>query len=227
MKLEDYIKLSDEQVKQFEMYSNLLVEWNEKINLTAITEKEEIVLKHFVDSLTISQYINREGKLIDIGTGAGFPGIPMKIYYEDLNVTLLDSLNKRVIFLKEVIEKLGLKNIEAIHSRAEDLARNPKHREKYDYAVARAVSNLSALLEYLMPYVKVGGRCICMKGPNINEELSLSKNALHELGGEIEKIDNFKLPNSDLERNLIIIKKVKNTNRKYPRKSGVPSKNPL
>ncbi len=227
MKLEEYIELSDKQIKQFELYSELLVEWNEKINLTAITEKEEIVLKHFIDSLTISKYIDKDCKMIDIGTGAGLPGIPLKICYENINVTLLDSLNKRVVFLKDVIDKLELKNIEAIHSRAEELARNPKYREKYDIAVARAVSNLSTLLEYLMPYVKVGGKCICMKGPNIKDEISLAKNALYELGGEIEKIDNFKLPDSDLERNLIIIKKIKNTNRKYPRKSGIPSKNPL
>lgn len=227
MKLEDYIDLSIEQSKQFEMYSDLLVEWNEKVNLTAITEKDEIILKHFIDSLTIAKYVDNNAKLIDVGTGAGFPGIPMKIYFKDLSVTLLDSLNKRIFFLQDVIEKLKLKNINAIHSRAEDLAIDSKYREKYDIATARAVSNLSTLLEYLMPYVKVGGKCICMKGPNVSEELKAAKNALKELGGEIEVVDNFKLPNSDLERNLIIIKKVKSTNKKYPRKSGIPAKSPL
>lgn len=227
MKLEDYIDLSIEQIKQFEMYSDLLVEWNEKVNLTAITEKDEIVLKHFIDSLTIAKYVDKNDKLIDIGTGAGFPGIPIKIYYKDMNVTLLDSLNKRIVFLQNVIEKLNLKNINAIHSRAEELAIDSKYREKYDIATARAVSNLSTLIEYLMPYVKVGGKCICMKGPNVSEELKAAKNALKELGGEVEVVDNFKLPNSDLERNLIIIKKVKSTNKKYPRKSGMPTKSPL
>lgn len=227
MKLEEYIELSEKQIGQFDKYSELLLDWNEKINLTAITEKDEIVLKHFIDSLTISKYVREDSKLIDVGTGAGFPGIPMKIYYENLNVTLLDSLNKRILFLQDVIDKLELKNIYAIHSRAEDLAVNFKYREKYDVAVARAVANLSTLLEYLMPFVRVGGRCICMKGPNINDELNLSKNALKELGGEVEKVDNLILPDSDLERNLIIIKKVRGTNRKYPRKAGVPSKNPL
>lgn len=227
MKLEDYIDLSIEQIKQFEMYSDLLVEWNEKVNLTAITEKDEIVLKHFIDSLTIAKYVDKNDKLIDIGTGAGFPGIPIKIYYKDMNVTLLDSLNKRIVFLQNVIEKLNLKNINAIHSRAEELAIDSKYREKYDIATARAVSKLSTLIEYLMPYVKVGGKCICMKGPNVSEELKAAKNALKELGGEVEVVDNFKLPNSDLERNLIIIKKVKSTNKKYPRKSGMPTKSPL
>lgn len=227
MKVEEYIELSEKQIGQFDKYSELLLDWNEKINLTAITEKNEIVLKHFIDSLTISKYVGKDSKLIDVGTGAGFPGIPMKIYYENLNVTLLDSLNKRILFLQDVIDKLELKNIYTIHSRAEDLAVNFKYREKYDIAVARAVANLSTLLEYLMPFVKVGGRCICMKGPNINDELNLSNNALEELGGEVEKVDNLILPDSDLERNLIIIKKVRGTNRKYPRKAGVPSKNPL
>ncbi len=227
MKLEEYVDLSNKQINLFEKYKELLIEWNEKINLTAITEEDEIVLKHFIDSLSIAKYVDKNCKLIDIGTGAGFPGIPIKIFYEDLEVTLLDSLNKRVTFLKDVIGKLELKKIDAIHSRAEECACNAIYREKYDIAVARAVSNLSTLLEYLMPYVKVGGKCICMKGPNINEELNLSKNALRELGGEIEMIENFKLPDSNLERNIIIIKKVKNTDRRYPRKAGIPAKKPL
>lgn len=227
MKIENYFKLSKTQLNQFKMYMNLLLEWNEKINLTAITDENEIILKHFIDSLTIVKYLKENDKVIDIGTGAGFPGIPIKIYYEKLDVTLLDSLNKRVLFLDDVINKLELKNVKTIHSRAEELARDKECRECYNVAVSRAVANLSTLLEYLIPYVKVGGKCICMKGPNISQEIDLAKNALKELGGEIEKVENFKLPNSDIERNLIIIEKIKKTNTKYPRKAGIPSKNPL
>lgn len=227
MRVEDYFKLSNEQINQFEKYRELLLEWNKKINLTTIIDKDEIALKHFIDSLTIIKYIREEDKVIDIGTGAGFPGIPIKIYYDNLDITLVDSLNKRLIFLNDVIKKLKLKNVITIHSRTEELARNKDYREKYDIAVSRAVANLSTLIEYLIPYIKVGGKCICMKGPNIIEEINLAKNALKELGGEIEKIDNLKLPDSNIERNLIIIKKIRNTNIKYPRKAGIPSKNPL
>ena len=197
------------------------------MNLTAITDKEQIVLKHFVDSLTISNLINDNSKVVDIGTGAGFPGIPIKIYNETLNVTLVDSLNKRIMFLDEVIEKLGLQNIRAIHSRAEDFAHIKVERESYDYAVSRAVANLSVLYEYLLPLIKVGGECICMKGPNIDEELDCSQNALKILGGKIEKIEKLTLPNSDIVRNIIVVKKIKNTDLKYPRKAGIPAKKPL
>ena len=221
------IKINDEQIKKFMNYMNLLLEWNEKINLTAITQPEEVKLKHFVDSLTVLKYINDDDKVIDIGTGAGFPGIPLKIMKENTKITLLDSLNKRINFLNIVIETLNLRNIQAIHGRAEEIARNKLYREKYDVAVSRAVANLSTLSEYMLPFVKVGGKCICMKGANVNEEIEKAKNAIKELGGEIERVDNFYLSDNDNERNIIIIRKVKETSSKYPRKAGMPSKEPL
>ncbi len=227
-KLEEFnIEINEEQIKSFEKYMNLLLEWNEKINLTAITQPDEVKLKHFVDSLTVLKYINDDDKVIDIGTGAGFPGIPLKIMNENTKITLLDSLNKRINFLNIVIETLNLRNIQAIHGRAEEIARNKLYREKYDVAVSRAVANLSTLTEYMLPFVKVGGKCICMKGANVNEELERAQNAIKELGGEIERVDNFYLSDNDNERNIIVIKKVKETNSKYPRKAGTPSKEPL
>ena len=227
-KLKEFnIEINEEQIKSFEKYMNLLLEWNEKINLTAITQPEEVKLKHFVDSLTVLKYINDDDKVIDIGTGAGFPGIPLKIMKENTKITLLDSLNKRINFLNIVIETLNLRNIQAIHGRAEEIARNKLYREKYDVAVSRAVANLSTLTEYMLPFVKVGGKCICMKGANVNEELERAQNAIKELGGEIERVDNFYLSDNDNERNIIVIKKVKETNLKYPRKAGTPSKEPL
>lgn len=221
------IEINEEQIKSFEKYMNLLLEWNEKINLTAITQPEEVKLKHFVDSLTVLKYINDDDKVIDIGTGAGFPGIPLKIMKKNAKITLLDSLNKRINFLNIVIETLNLSNIQAIHGRAEEIARNKLYREKYDVAVSRAVANLSILTEYMLPFVKVGGKCICMKGANVNEELKKAKNAIKELGGEVERVDNFYLSDNDNERNIIVIKKIKETKSKYPRKAGTPSKEPL
>ena len=227
-KLKEFnIEINEEQIKSFEKYMNLLLEWNEKINLTAITQPDEVKLKHFVDSLTVLKYINDDDKVIDIGTGAGFPGIPLKIMNKNTKITLLDSLNKRINFLNIVIEKLDLSNIQAIHGRAEEIARNKLYREKYDVAVSRAVANLSTLTEYMLPFVKIGGKCICMKGANVNEELERAQNAIKELGGEIERVDNFYLSDNDNERNIIVIKKVKETNSKYPRKAGTPSKEPL
>ena len=227
MKVEDYYKLNDRQKDQFSKYMELLLDWNEKINLTAITEKDQIVLKHFIDSLTISDLIDNDSKVIDVGTGAGFPGIPLKIYNETLRITLVDSLNKRVNFLNEVIKELDLKNISAKHARAEEFARLNNQRECYDYAVSRAVANLSTLVEYLLPFVRVGGKCICMKGPNIEEELNNSKNALKLLGGEIEEVKGLVLPDSEMERKIVIIKKIRKTDKNYPRKAGMPSKKPL
>lgn len=227
MKIEDCYNLNDEQIKKFNKYRELLKEWNEKINLTAITDDEEITLKHFIDSLTCLKYLHGNEKLIDVGTGAGFPGIPLKIADDELDVTLLDSLNKRIIFLNEVIKDLSLNNIKTVHYRAEDAGRDNKYREKFDVAVSRAVANLSTLSEYLLPFVKLNGICICMKGANVSDEIENAKNAIKELGGKIEKIDNFKLANTDNERNIIVIRKIKNTNKKFPRKAGMPKKQPL
>lgn len=220
------IELTKEQIEKYYNYMNLLLEWNEKINLTAIIEPREIILKHFVDSLTIAKYIKENEKLIDVGTGAGFPGIPLSIVKENTNIVLLDSLNKRINFLEEVKENLKLENITTIHGRAEEFGKNKNEREKYDIAMSRAVASLNILLEYLLPLVKVGGRAICMKGSNI-EEIENAKNALEILGGKIEKIEEITLPNSDIKRNIIIVKKVKNTPSKYPRKPGTPSKEPI
>ena len=221
------IEFDDKQLEQFYEYMNLLLEWNEKINLTAIVEPEEIILKHFIDSLTINKYIEKYKSIADVGTGAGFPGIPLKIYRPDLKVTLVDSLNKRISFLNEVISKLDLKDINTVHSRIEDFGKDKKYRESFDYVTARAVANLSTLSEYLIPISKVGGECICMKGNDINEELCNGKNAINILGGKIKNTEYFKLPNSDISRNIIIIDKIKNTPNKYPRKAGMPSKEPL
>ena len=221
------ITLSEIQLKQFYNYMNLLIEWNKKINLTAITEPNEIILKHFVDSLTISKYISDGTRVVDVGTGAGFPGIPLKIYRQDIEITLLDSLQKRINFLDEVIRELNLEKIETIHSRVEDFGKDKRYREKFDIATSRAVANLATLSEYLLPLVKVGGKVISMKGSLIEEELENSKNAIKILGGKIEKVDEFNLPNSDISRNIVLIDKIKETPNKYPRKAGEPSKKPL
>ena len=221
------LELSSKQLEEFYKYMKLLQEWNEKINLTAIIEDNEILLKHFIDSLTIMPYIKENDKIIDVGTGAGFPGIPLKIFSENTDITLMDSLNKRIIFLNEVIKELSLDKIKAVHARAEEFAVNKIHRENYDVVVSRAVAGLNTLLEYMLPFVKVNGVCICMKGPNIQEEIKESKRALGILGGQIEKIDKICLPDSDIERNIIIVKKVKNTPKQYPRKAGKPSKEPI
>lgn len=221
------ILFNDEQLNKFYNYMNLLLEWNEKINLTAITNPEEIVLKHFIDSLTINKYIEKNKNIVDVGTGAGFPGIPLKIYRPDVKVTLVDSLNKRIIFLNEVIDNLKLSDIYTVHSRIEDFGKDKKYREKFDYVTARAVANLSVLSEYLIPITKVNGKCICMKGSEIEEEVDNSKNAIKILGGKIEKIEKFDLPNTDISRNLVIINKIRNTPNKYPRKAGIPAKEPL
>lgn len=219
------IELKDNQIEKFYNYMNLLLEWNEKINLTAITEPKEVILKHFVDSATIIKYIENDMQIVDVGTGAGFPGIPLNIINNKANYLLVDSLNKRVNFLNEVINNLELKNINTVHSRIEDFGKDNK--ECFDIATSRAVASLNVLLEYLLPLVKVGGICICMKGSNTKEEIENSKKALEILGGSIEKIEDITLPNSDIRRNIIIVRKVKNTPNKYPRKAGIPSKEPL
>lgn len=221
------IDFTETQIEKFYEYMNLLLEWNEKINLTAITEIDDIILKHFIDSLTSIKYINDNASIIDVGTGAGFPGIPISIMIENTKVSLLDSLNKRINFLNEVSRKISLNNVNTYHGRAEDFAQNNEHREKYDIAISRAVANMTTLVEYLLPFVKIGGYCICMKGPEVNEEIKQAEFAVRELGGKIENVDNFLLPNSDIERNIVIIRKVKETSKKYPRKAGVPSKSPM
>ena len=221
------IEFTEEQLKKFYDYMNLLIEWNQKINLTAITEPKEIILKHFIDSLTINKYIQQNSTLADVGTGAGFPGIPLKIIRSDLKITLVDSLNKRINFLNDVIEKLDLKGIEAVHSRIEEFGKNKKYRESFKNVTARAVANLTVLSEYLIPIAKIGGQCICMKGSNIEEEIETGKNAIKILGGKIKDINEFDLPDSDISRNIIIIDKIKNTPNKYPRKPGTPSKEPI
>ncbi len=221
------IEITDKQVNDFYNYMNLLLEWNEKINLTAITEENDIILKHFVDCGTILKYIKDNSSIIDIGTGAGFPGIPLKILNNSLKITLMDSLNKRIIFLNNVIEELKLSNIEAIHARAEELARNRNYREKFDIVTSRAVANLSTLSEYMLPFVKKNGIAISMKGSNIDEELNNSKKAIKILGGKIEKIDNFNLAETDNLRNIIILRKIEKTPKEFPRKAGKPSKEPI
>lgn len=221
------VEIGENDVKKFFYFMNLLLEWNEKINLTAITEMDEVILKHFVDSLTVLKYLNDGESVVDIGTGAGFPGIPIAIMKPEVKVTLLDSLNKRILFLNDVIDSLNLNNVNTVHSRAEDFGKDKLSREKFDVAVSRAVANLSTLVEYLLPTVKVGGRCICMKGPNAELEIDDAKFAIKELGGKIDKVEKIVLPDSDIERTIIIINKIKNTANKYPRKAGTPAKEPL
>ncbi|OPZ94848.1 MAG: Ribosomal RNA small subunit methyltransferase G [Firmicutes bacterium ADurb.Bin419] len=221
------ISLKEEQLDKFFKYKNLLKEWNEKINLTAIEEDRDVVIKHFIDSLSILPFIKDDGlRLIDVGTGAGFPGIPVKIARESIEVTLLDSLEKRVKFLNEVIKENALKGIKALHGRAEEKGVLPEYREKYDICTARAVSNLPVLIEYCLPFVKVGGCFIAMKGSS-TEEIGNSKKALDILGGKIEEVKEFNLPFTDSKRNVIVIRKFRQTPTGYPRKAGKPSKEPL
>lgn len=221
------IKFSEEQYNQFYKYMNLLIEWNKKINLTAIIEPKEIILKHFVDSLTIAKYIEENKKVADVGTGAGFPGIPLKIYRKDLKITLIDSLNKRLNFLNEVISELELKEITTVHGRAEELGQNKEYRERFDIVTSRAVANLSTLSEYLVPFIKKDGKCIYMKTLEVDEELQKAKKAIKTLGGKIINTDKFYLPESEIGRSIIVVEKEKQTPIKYPRKPGTPSKEPL
>lgn len=230
------IELSDSQLSNLLKYYEMLIEWNEKINLTAITEYREVCVKHFADSFSVVNLFSSydearkffSGKnLIDVGTGAGFPGICLKIIFPELSITLADSLDKRIKFLNEVIRELKLSGIEAVHSRVEDLAKNPDFREKYDYSTARAVASLPVLSEYCIPFVKKDGFFIAYKSEKAEEEISISNNALKVLGGNIEKTESFVLPESESQRTIILIKKVKETPSQYPRKAGTPSKKPL
>ena len=221
------VSLSDEDLDKLYMYKNLVLEWNEKINLTAITDDYEFAVKHFVDSLTINKYIEPDKTIIDIGTGAGFPGVPLKILNENNKIVLFDSLNKRLKVLEDIIEKIELTNIETLHGRAEETFKNKQYREKYDVAVSRAVAALNVLVELMLPAIKIGGICICLKGNIAEDEIKDAKKAIKELGGEIIKVEKLVLPEMNLERNIVIIKKVRKTPNRYPRKPGTPQKEPI
>lgn len=221
--------IDEEKINQLNKYYEMLVEKNKVMNLTAITEYDEVVIKHFVDSLAISKVYDMIPikNIIDIGTGAGFPGMVLKIFYPDIQFTLLDSLNKRVGFLKEVADELSLNKIDAVHGRAEDYARQPNHREKYDLCVSRAVANLSTLAEYSLPFVKKGGYFVAYKAEDCLDEVKAAEKAISMLGGKIENTVMYKIPNSDITRAFVIIKKVNSISGKYPRKAGLPAKEPL
>lgn len=223
------IELNEKQREQFHRYYELLVEWNKVMNLTGITEYDEVNEKHFVDSLAIAKVIDikKIDTVLDIGTGAGFPGLPLKIAYPHLKVVLLDSLQKRINFLNTVVDELGLENVENLHGRAEDYAKKTEYREQFDLCVSRAVANLSTLSEYCIPYTKVGGVFVSYKSGEIDQEVKDSENAIKLLGGELKEIDKFQLPDTDINRSFVKIKKVAATKKKYPRKAGMPSKEPI
>lgn len=215
--------LTDEMLNQFDVYAKLLVEWNEKMNLTAITEPDEIVIKHFVDSLAIVKYIPENASVIDVGTGAGFPSIPLLIARPDIKLTMMDALNKRLVFLETVINECGL-NGELVHSRAEELGKNPNYRENFDIATARAVAPMNVLSEYCLPFVKVGGSFVALKGSN--DDVSPAENAIKLLGGELCSNVSYKLPNGD-DRSIAVVKKISQTSTKYPRNNKKISTKPL
>lgn len=223
------LSISAEKMEQFLKFYDILVEKNKVMNLTGITEFNEVVMKHFIDSLSIVKIIdmNTVNSLVDMGTGAGFPGIPIKIMYPEINVLLMDSLNKRIKFLKEASEYCGIRKTDYVHGRAEELGRNKAYREKYDLCVSRAVADLSVLVEYCMPFVKVGGSFVCYKSANSNEEILNATNAINLLSGKISDKVDFFLPNSDFKRTLLKIDKIKKISKTYPRRAGVPLKNPL
>jgi len=223
------IALSKKQLDQFETYFTTLVEWNEKMNLTAITEKADVYLKHFYDSITASFYFDftKPFHLCDVGAGAGFPSIPLKIVYPHIQVTIVDSLNKRISFLNNLANVLNLENVQFVHDRAETFGVNPAYRESFDVVTARAVARMSVLSEFCLPLAKVGGHFIAMKALNAKDELEMGKKAITTLGGKVEKVYTFTLPMEDSERNILIIKKERQTPKKYPRKPGTPGKAPI
>ena len=224
-----HIELSEKQMEQFLQYYEMLIEKNKVMNLTAITEFDEVVEKHFLDSVSLTQQLDlhQSLKVLDLGTGAGFPGIPLKIVFPELEITLMDSLNKRVLFLQDVISSLQLQNIEAVHGRAEEAAKNKKYRESFDICVSRAVANISTLSEYCLPFVKIGGSFISYKSSTIEDELKDGKKGIAILGGKVKDVYKFTLPDSELQRSFVIIEKEKKTPKAYPRKAGTPSKDPL
>ncbi|WLR41883.1 16S rRNA (guanine(527)-N(7))-methyltransferase RsmG [Bacillus carboniphilus] len=223
------VHLTKHQIEQFERYYTLLIEWNEKINLTSITVKEDVFLKHFYDSVTAAFYVDFSGEktLCDVGAGAGFPSLPLKICYPELQVTIVDSLNKRITFLQEVVSELQLTDVSLYHDRAETFAKKKEFRENFDLVTARAVARLSVLSELCLPLAKIGGQFIALKAASANEELEQSKKAIHLLGGALGKGHSFILPIEESERNIIQIDKVRSTPKKFPRKPGTPNKNPL
>lgn len=223
------IAFTDRMEEQFSVYYEVLIEWNQVMNLTTITEFNEVVEKHFLDSVILGSYIDLDNELsvMDMGTGAGFPGIPLKIVYPKLHVLLADSLNKRIKFLDAVIQKLELEKISAVHGRAEDLAHRKEYREQFDLCVSRAVANLASLSEYCLPYVKEGGVFVSYKSGEVESEASESKGAIYLLGGKIRNIEKFQLPDTEYQRSFVIIDKVSHTSKKYPRKAGTPTKQPL
>ncbi|MDQ0974275.1 16S rRNA (guanine527-N7)-methyltransferase [Neobacillus niacini] len=229
MLLEKGITLSDEQLNQFDQYFHTLVEWNEKMNLTAITDQEDVYLKHFYDSISAAFYFDftQPLHLCDVGAGAGFPSIPLKIAFPHLEVTIVDSLNKRISFLNHLANVLKLENVHFIHDRAETFGVNPAHRESYDLVTARAVARMSVLSELCLPLVKVGGHFIAMKAAHANDELTVGQKAITTLGGRLEQMHTFTLPMEESERNILVIKKEKQTPKKYPRKPGTPGKMPI
>ncbi len=223
------LSITENMEEQFSLYYELLTEWNKVMNLTAITDFEEVTEKHFLDSVSLGSYLNFKHKLniIDIGTGAGFPGIPLKIMFPEIHIILVDSLNKRIKFLNEVISQLKLKGIFAIHARAEQLGRSQEHREQYDICVSRAVTNLACLSEYCIPFVKKGGKFVSYKSGGIENEIETSKNAIHLMGGKLGDIIKFRLPGTEYQRSFVMIEKAEYTPEKFPRKAGIPEKNPL
>jgi 16S rRNA (guanine527-N7)-methyltransferase len=220
---------SGEKLDKLMIFKEIMLDWNERVNLTAITDEKEIFIKHFLDSATCisSGYIKRGMKVIDVGTGAGFPGVPVKILMDGLNMTLLDSLNKRVIYLNEVVKKLALTDTAAVHARAEEAGTDKAHREGYDVVLSRAVASMNVLCEYCMPFTKVGGYFLCQKGPDIKDELEEAGVAIKALGGAVKEVKEYRLPFSEIKHNIIIIEKVTDTPTKYPRKPGKPASNPI